>query len=87
MTVPELHPAIADFHGERFDEVDRLDRSAVGRLELARTKELLERVLPPAPAEVLDVGGGGPGVYAAWLASLGYRAHRRAAGRHNSRRA
>jgi len=33
--------------------------------------ELLLRLLPVAPARVLDVGGG-PGVYASWLASLGY---------------
>jgi ubiquinone/menaquinone biosynthesis C-methylase UbiE len=43
-----------------------------GRLELVRTQVLLERYLPAAPAEVLDVGGG-PGVYAVWLAGLGYR--------------
>lgn len=44
------------------------------RIEFARTKELLERVLPPPPVDVLDVGGG-PGAYAAWLADLGYRVH------------
>ena len=51
-----------------------LDRLAQGysRIEFARTKELLGRCLPPAPAEVLDVGGG-PGAYAAWLHELGYR--------------
>lgn len=43
-----------------------------GTLELARSQELLLRHLPPPPAEVLDVGGG-PGVYASWLAPLGYR--------------
>lgn len=45
--------------------------SGVGRLELARTQELLRRLLPPAPARVLDVGGG-PGRYSAWLAGEGY---------------
>jgi SAM-dependent methyltransferase len=45
-----------------------------GTLELIRTQELLRRVLPPAPAVVLDVGGG-PGVYAAWLARAGYDVH------------
>ena len=40
-------------------------------LELARSQELLERFLPPPPSSVLDVGGG-PGVYAAWLAERGY---------------
>jgi SAM-dependent methyltransferase len=53
-----------------------LDRFAGGysRIELVRTKELLERFLPAAPASVLDVGGG-PGAYAAWLAELGYHVH------------
>ena len=41
------------------------------RLELARTLELLERFLPPAPADVLDVGGG-PGVYSSALSDRGY---------------
>ncbi len=45
-----------------------------GRLELARTQELLTRHLPAPPAVVLDVGGG-PGVYACWLAGLGYEVH------------
>jgi ubiquinone/menaquinone biosynthesis C-methylase UbiE len=50
-----------------------LGRVAQGysRIEFARTKELLERYLPPPPARVLDVGGG-PGAYAEWLADLGY---------------
>jgi len=51
-------------------ELGRLERG-YWRLEFARTKELLLRYLPPAPARVLDVGGG-PGVYAAWLADAGY---------------
>ena len=45
-----------------------------GRLEFARTCEVIERYLPPAPAVVLDVGGG-PGVYACWLARRGYEVH------------
>jgi SAM-dependent methyltransferase len=40
-------------------------------LEFVRTMELLDRFLPPAPARVLDIGGG-PGVYAAPLAKRGY---------------
>ena len=40
-------------------------------LEWVRTQELLERYLVPLPATVLDVGGG-PGVYAGWLAKKGY---------------
>jgi ubiquinone/menaquinone biosynthesis C-methylase UbiE len=43
-------------------------------LELVRSQELLERYLPAPPCSVLDVGGG-PGVYAAWLAGLGDRVH------------
>ena len=43
-------------------------------LELVRTQELLRRYLPPPPATILDVGGG-PGVYAAWLANDGYQVH------------
>lgn len=52
-------------------EHERL-RIGGGRLELARTKELLQRYLPEPPASVLDVGGG-PGVYASWLSDAGYR--------------
>src|SRR5919199_2730706 len=46
----------------------------VNPLERVRTEVLLERLLPPAPARILDVGGG-PGTYAAWLAGLGYAVH------------
>jgi SAM-dependent methyltransferase len=51
-------------------EDDRFARG-VGRLEFARTQELLRRSLPAAPARIADVGGG-PGRYAQWLASEGY---------------
>lgn len=67
-----LHARIEEFYTSRYDEVDRLSRDAVGRLEGARTREILTRFLPAAPARVLDVGGG-PGVYAAWPAGLGYQ--------------
>jgi ubiquinone/menaquinone biosynthesis C-methylase UbiE len=46
----------------------------IGPLELARTKELISRAIPPPPAVVLDVGGG-PGTYACWLAQAGYEVH------------
>jgi ubiquinone/menaquinone biosynthesis C-methylase UbiE len=42
-----------------------------GRLEYVRTRELLARVLPPPPADVVDIGGGA-GVYALALAREGY---------------
>jgi ubiquinone/menaquinone biosynthesis C-methylase UbiE len=45
-----------------------------GRLERARTQELLARYLPKAPAVVCDVGGG-PGAYSLWLAERGYEVH------------
>src|SRR5262249_2900536 len=54
-------------------ERDRL-ANGTGALEFARTRELLERYLPPPPAVVADVGGG-PGRYAIWLAERGYRVH------------
>jgi SAM-dependent methyltransferase len=54
-------------------ELDRLARG-IGPLELARTKELVVRYLPAPPVVVFDVGGG-PGVYACWLALQGYEVH------------
>jgi SAM-dependent methyltransferase len=51
-------------------ELDRLTQG-YSRIEFERTKDLLARHLPPAPVRVLDVGGG-PGVYAEWLAGAGY---------------
>jgi ubiquinone/menaquinone biosynthesis C-methylase UbiE len=53
---------------------ERRLREGVGRLERARTEELLARFLPRPPAVVLDVGGG-PGGYACWLARRGYQVH------------
>ena len=58
---------------DRGEERERLVGGG-GTLELVRTRELLGRYLPAAPADVLDVGGG-PGVYATWLAGKGYRVH------------
>lgn len=62
------------FYGVTVDEGDRLRTSADGRMELARTQELLRRFLPPAPARVLDVGGA-TGVHAEWLVEDGYDVH------------
>jgi ubiquinone/menaquinone biosynthesis C-methylase UbiE len=58
---------------QRGMEAERLS-SPFGQLELLRTQEILRRYLPKPPATVLDVGGG-PGIYAAWLARLGYEVH------------
>jgi len=54
-------------------EIHRLS-GAVGELELFRTKEIIGRYLPQPPALILDVGGG-PGIYACWLAKEGYEIH------------
>ena len=54
-------------------ERDRLI-TGPGALEFARTQIILERVLPPPPAVIVDVGGG-PGRYSVWLAERGYRVH------------
>lgn len=61
-------------HYDEQDEGARLLRSGHGRLELLRTRELLERFLPSPPCRVLDVGGG-TGVHASWLAARSYDVH------------
>lgn len=60
----------------RGGEAVRLAATAVGVLEFERTKEIILRRLPSAPALVADVGGG-PGRYAHWLAGLGYEVEHR----------
>ena len=67
-----LSPQIRSFY-EKYDEANRL-ATGVFQLEHARTQELLSRYLPAAPALILDIGGG-PGVYAAWLAQKNYAVH------------
>jgi SAM-dependent methyltransferase len=57
---------------ERGEEEARLADGAAGQLEFERTKEIVLRDLPPAPAVVADIGGG-PGRYTHWLAGLGYQ--------------
>jgi SAM-dependent methyltransferase len=48
--------------------------SGPGRVERARTEEVLTRWLPPPPARILDVGGG-PGTHVPWLTARGYEVH------------
>ena len=56
-----------------FPEESRLE-SGVSRLEFERTKEILARILPAAPARIVDVGGGA-GAYSLWLAERWYEVH------------
>jgi ubiquinone/menaquinone biosynthesis C-methylase UbiE len=74
MTTHQVPPEIIEFYTFAYDESDRLSVPADGVLEMVRTQELLRRHLPPAPASVLDVGGG-PGTHARWLTGDGYRVH------------
>jgi ubiquinone/menaquinone biosynthesis C-methylase UbiE len=67
-----LDPTIAAYYA-RSPEEDRHTRG-LSQLEAYRTRQLIERHAPPAPATVLDVGGAA-GVYAFWLAERGYTVH------------
>src|SRR5580698_9802300 len=64
---PIVHPAIAALYGKG-GERDRLAHDHP--LEFERTKTLLSARLPET-GRVLDIGGG-PGVYASWLAGRGF---------------
>ena len=68
-----VDPAIQAYYATLVER-ERLDTTGHGRLERARTQDLLTRCLPAAPARILDVGGG-TGVYAQWLAEAGYDVH------------
>lgn len=59
-----------------YSEVDESSRLRTGwfQLENARTQELILRHLPPAPATIIDAGGGA-GTYACWLTQRGYEVH------------
>lgn len=64
-----IDPEINDFY-EESSEFDRL-KYGLGPLELERNKELILRHLSNTPSTIIDLGGG-PGVYASWLAELGH---------------
>jgi SAM-dependent methyltransferase len=59
----------------RGNERERLSGPS-GSIEFERTKDILQRFLPPSPANIADIGGG-PGRYALWLAERGYRVYHR----------
>jgi SAM-dependent methyltransferase len=73
MAEPAPIPSEIQAYYARGGETRRLFQSH-GQIELARTQEIILRHLPPPPGAILDVGGG-PGVYACWLAARGYRVH------------
>ena len=67
-----INPEIESFYAQTSEE-NRLDLG-LGPLEFERNKELIQKYLPKKKGVIIDVGGG-PGVYAEWLASLGYEVH------------
>src|SRR5262249_5420901 len=58
---------------DRYAEEERL-ASGPFQLEYERTKEIVARHLPPAPARILDIGGAA-GPYSLWLAARGHEVH------------
>ncbi len=69
---PEFDSTIAEYYRQAPEEC-RLEEGAF-LLEFIRTRELIERHAPAAPATVLDIGGAA-GAYALWLAEAGYTVH------------
>jgi ubiquinone/menaquinone biosynthesis C-methylase UbiE len=70
--VPELiSKDIADFYTATSEE-GRL-QLGLGPLEFERNQDLIGRFLPKKGV-IVDVGGG-PGIYAEWLAGMGYEVH------------
>lgn len=70
--LPEFDPTIAEYYQQAREE-QRLEQGAF-LLEAVRTRELIQRYAPAAPATVLDIGGAA-GAYALWLAEGGYTVH------------
>jgi hypothetical protein len=69
---PEFASTIARYSREAPKE--RRLAQGPSLLEALRTRELIERHAPAAPATVLDIGGAA-GAYAFWLAEGGYTVH------------
>ncbi|MEU1479365.1 methyltransferase domain-containing protein [Streptomyces sp. NPDC005760] len=71
-TPPRMREEILAYYAQGKEDARLREGGApAGRLEFWRTQDVLRRLLPPAPARVLDVGGGS-GVHAQWLARDGY---------------
>jgi ubiquinone/menaquinone biosynthesis C-methylase UbiE len=66
-------PAEVQSFYDEYSEESRL-QTASFQLEYERTKDILQRYLPPAPGPVVDVGGAA-GAYSGWLAGHGYDMH------------
>lgn len=69
---PEFDSTIADYYDQAPEE-DRLEQGPF-LLEALRTRELIQRYAPAAPATVVDIGGAA-GAYALWLTEAGYTVH------------
>jgi SAM-dependent methyltransferase len=70
--VSGFDPSIAAYY-DRAPEESHLEQGPF-RLECARTRELIQRFVPPPPATIVDVSGAA-GAYALWLAEQGYAVH------------
>ncbi|WP_158070550.1 class I SAM-dependent methyltransferase [Streptomyces luteocolor] len=72
-TGPDPAAVVRDYYEQSAErEADRLDRPTDGAIERELHARALEEHLPPAPARILD-NGGGPGTWTLWLARRGYR--------------
>jgi SAM-dependent methyltransferase len=70
--LPEFDSTIAEYYRQAPEE-RRLEQGPF-LLEALRTRELIQRHTPAAPATVVDIGGAA-GAYALWLAEAGYTVH------------
>lgn len=66
----KLDPALEKYYTEGNEQ----ERLSSNRLEKDRTLQILRKLLPPAPATILDIGGAA-GIYAFLLAEMGYQVH------------
>ena len=71
-TSPSVPPEMLEHYASGYESQRLLHGSS--QIELARTQEIITRYASRPPAIVFDVGGG-PGVYALWLAKQGYEVH------------